>query len=197
MENENVQKNDQCIKVIKYLAIPVMVYPYIIILGLISIFSGGELFHDDGMIMLLGVPIWGVIALILAIIISIIIKVKKVSAEKILRLNMMIKVVQIPAYIVIFFLGLACMITIFTMLVTILLIILDCLTILTTGIIGAASVARARKEKILSTGEAVAVGIFQFLFCADVISAVILYIGIAKKKKILNINKGNQRIPGL
>lgn len=59
--------------------------------------------------------------------------------------------------------------------ITIILILLDGMTIFLTGLVGLAGVIRSLKENRISKSAIVVHGILQFVFCADVISAVIIY----------------------
>jgi hypothetical protein len=114
----------------------------------------------------------------------------KRKALEVLRINMIIKLIHIPAYIMIFVVGLFCMITIFTFGITIALIILDGLTIVLSGLIGLGGVTKSLKENKISKIAAAIHGILQFVFCADIISSVIIYL---KVKKTENVFKYNQR----
>lgn len=97
---------------------------------------------------------------------------------------MVIKLIHIPAYLLIFLFGIASFITIFTFAFSAVFVVLDCLTICLTGIIGLASVFRSVMEKKLSKTAGVVHGFLQFIFCADVISAIILYITVKRSKSL-------------
>ena len=98
-------------------------------------------------------------------------------------MNMVIKLVHIPAYVLIFVLGLAFMVTIFTFAITIILVIFDMMTIFMTGLIGLSGVIRACCEKKISIKSAIIHGILQFVFCLDVFSAVIAYRKVKKSSQ--------------
>ena len=140
----------------------------------------------------LGHPIWlsvillaaFLIALVSSIVVLIVSLVNRWDALKFARLNMVIKLIHIPAYLIIFLFGVASFITIFTFAFSAVFVVLDCLTICLTGIIGLASVIRSVAEKKLSITAGVVHGILQFIFCADVVSAVILYITVNKSKSL-------------
>jgi len=99
----------------------------------------------------------------------------KRCACEVLRLNMVIKLVHIPAYVIIFILGFAFMLTIFTFAISIVLWILDVMTIILSGLIGLSGVIRSYREEKISKKSAIIHGILQFVFCLDVISAIIVY----------------------
>lgn len=93
------------------------------------------------------------------------------SARQLARAGMWVKLVQIPAYVMWFVLGAA----LFLFMGPLLAFLVDAMTILLSGLIGLAAVLRCRREGILTVRQAVIHGILQFVFCADVFSAVILY----------------------
>ena len=107
--------------------------------------------------------------------------VKKREAQDLLRVNMIIKLIHVPAYIIIFIIGMIGLITIFTMGISLALMILDVMTIFLTGVIGLGGVIRAYKETKLSKKSAIIHGILQFVFCADVFSSVIVYRRVKRK----------------
>lgn len=93
--------------------------------------------------------------------------------------NMLVKLLQIPAYGLWFAVGLA----MFLFMGPVLAFLMDVLAILLTGLVGLAAVLRCRKEEKLGRKAAVIHGILQFVFCADVFSAVWVYIKSRKEKE--------------
>lgn len=134
-----------------------------------------HLFHNNFFQGLLYLCIFGLIALISAVCLCISNLVRKGDALELARTNMIIKLVQIPAYFLIFVIGFICMITIFTIGISLVLMLLDCASILFSGLVGVSAVKRCHGDNILSTNETVLHGILQFLFCADIVSAIIVY----------------------
>ena len=164
-----------------FLAIFIILFPYSIVLLITSLFHTTlmkYLFHNNIY------TLW-IIALISAIFICIKNIINNNNALETAKINMIIKILQIPAYIFIFIIGLACLFTIFTFGISFLLITLDCASIFLTGIIGVSAVKCNYTEKILSSKELFLYSILQFVFCADIVSAVILY----QKSKSANILK--------
>lgn len=82
-----------------------------------------------------------------------------------------------------FFWGLLCAFTIFTIGFSIVLAILDGISIGMTGLIGAFGVQKAYRTGQLSWKEGLLHGILQFVFCADVVSIVALYLKIKNGQK--------------
>jgi hypothetical protein len=139
--------------------------------------------NDEEVFFLLLLPIAYAAALICAVFTVIINLKKQRNSEDILRTNMIIKLIHVPAYILIFLLGLAFLITIFTMGVSIVFVLLDCFTIFLSGLIGLSGVIRSYQEKKLTKMEAMAYGFHQFIFCIDVISAIRVYRYIRRKSE--------------
>ena len=137
-------------------------------------------FRNNGLYVLLSLFALFVAAFICSINIFITSILFKRSARELLHINMLIKIIHVPAYILIFFIGLFSLITIFTAGITVALIILDGLTILLTGLIGLAGIIRAFVENKLPKKTAIIHAVLQFVFCADVISSIVIY------KKIKN-----------
>lgn len=96
---------------------------------------------------------------------------------------MIIKIIQIPAYLFIFAIGFVCLITIFTVGISFVLLILDGVSIILSGLIGVFVVRRCYADGILTRTEMVIHSILQFVFCLDVVSAIIVF----RKVKTTNI----------
>jgi len=137
-------------------------------------------FSNNGLLLIAALLVLYIAALICSLSIFIKSLVTKRNARELLRLNLVIKLVHIPAYVIIFILGLAFMITIFTFAISIVLMILDVMTIFLSGLIGLSGVIRGYSEEKISMKSATIHGILQFVFCLDVISAVIVYRRVKK-----------------
>ena len=85
--------------------------------------------------------------------------------------GMVVKLLQIPAYVIWFLVG----VLLIVFMGPILTLLVDTMTIALTGLVGLAAVARCKQAGLLTWKQAVVHGVLQFVFCADVISAVILY----------------------
>lgn len=163
---------------IRYIPLlPLILSPYALLLVLVGIYNGwftGTAYDNTIDDVLLGLIALYLFALLCVIIVFIVGLAGKVDPLKRLRVNMMIKLIHIPAYILIFLIGFLCLFTIFTIGVSLVLMILDCVTVFSSGLIGLSGVIRSRKANLISKKTANIHGILQFVFCADVISAIIL-----------------------
>lgn len=97
--------------------------------------------------------------------------------------NMVLKLVHIPVYLVIFFIGLLFASLPGAILFAPFLIAFDCMLLLLTSIYGIGGLVRARREKKITTLYAVVLGVFHFIFCADVICAIVAYCMVKNKDK--------------
>lgn len=95
------------------------------------------------------------------------------DAWELCRLNMIVKLVQIPAYVFIFFLGLLCTVMIFTIGITLAFMLLDLFAVGMTGLFATAGFRSLKKEQKI-TGKMQALYSFaSFLFCIDVVIAIL------------------------
>ena len=85
---------------------------------------------------------------------------------------MVIKLFHVQNYIVLF---LGAMFLFALPMVPVMIWLLDVLAIFLSGLVGLAAVLRCRAEGRLTDKAAIVNGIFQFVFCADIISAIWVY----------------------
>ena len=90
------------------------------------------------------------------------------------RISLGIKLAHIPAYLALFALGLMFLVTIFTIGFTLFIVFWDCLAIAFSGAVGTAAAYRCYRGGILTRTEWIVHTVLQFVFCADVVSAVIV-----------------------
>ena len=168
----------------KFLILPTLVYPYLIALTLCGLFTdkipGGNIY----VILLILAVVW-LIGLLMAAGYSLLGIVHGDDTLKDAWVLMILKLVQIPAYLFIFIAGLMCMITVFTIMISLILIAFDMMSVMLSGIAGiSAAVGAARR---FGTASAAIHALLGFIFCADVISAVVLYKKL-KKAESMSLN---------
>jgi len=162
-----------------------LVFPYLILFALICIFTDifmETVFQNNGFYLVLFLIIIYIFALASSIVFFAKSFFLKITSLELLRINMTIKLIQIPAYVLIFIFGLLCLITIFTTGISIILMIFDSMAIFLTGLIGLSGVIKCLIENKITKKTAVIYGIFQFVFCVDIITSIKIY----KKTKIVN-----------
>lgn len=162
------------------LLMPVMIQPYILLFALYSIFINQYIverfFGNNGLWLLFVIFVTIVISFICTLVYMPFCLAKGWGARQTAFFNMLIKLVQIPAYLAIFVLGVLFFITIFTYAFSVFFVLFDCITIFLTGLVGLTANLRLYKERKCSGSFAALNSVCQFVFCIDVISAVIVYI---------------------
>lgn len=139
---------------------------------------------DISMLLLL-LPLFFLLVLVCNVIFACLLKAKRIdfSSVELAKANMIMRVSQIPAYIVIFIMGVMCLITIFTIGISLALVLLDCMAIFISGIIGVVAVWQNYEDGTASVKQAVVLSICQFIFCIDVIGGIMLYIKAKNTKR--------------
>lgn len=177
--------NNSIPKLLPY--IPIAILPYPLVAVLITLFSGWLPDAPEGTVLLGALLVTLIVIYGISFLVSLIVSgynlVSGRNPEAILRITMIIKLIHIPAYIAIFVVGLASLITIFTAGISIVLWLLDVFTIIISGTIGLSGIIRALREHRLTGKEALIHGLLQFVFCADVISSIIAYRTVARSGK--------------
>ena len=172
----------------KYLLLlPGAVFPYMVLLSLYGLFSGFfvNTIYQNPLLLIPTLFLFFILALGCSIIFFAMGLAKKWDAKKVALANMIVKLIQIPAYVVTFLLGVICILTIFTYALSFLLVLFDCLTIILTGLTGACAAIRSYKEQKTTIAFSVANGILQFIFCADVVCSILLFVKCKTQKKQL------------
>lgn len=91
---------------------------------------------------------------------------------KLARAQMVMRLIQVPFYVMIFIIALICLITIFTFAVSIVLAVLDLISIITTGMCSVAVYYQMRTKGMITLKEQVIYSILGFVYCADVAVAI-------------------------
>ena len=159
----------------KLLLIPVIIFPYLLTFGVLL----GNLFPEDVapivsgvfiILFVLATPICNIVFMILS---------RKDDPYDLIRAAFLVKLVHIPAYIIVFIFGVIAAIMFFRTLPLILMLILfDCIVLFFSSSISVFALAKnINNNKILS----VVALICQFFFCADIISLFVLRL-VSKKQ---------------
>lgn len=156
-------------------AAPILLFPYWVLLILYGLFL-----DQDVMRVLFDRNIlWAVFSLgvlwLVGLVCALLLFIRAGDALEAARTGMALKLAQIPAYLVIFGVGLACVITIFTIGISLLLALLDMASLFLTGLVGLGAVQRCRRAGLLTGRQAVFHGLLQFVPCADVVSSVMVF----------------------
>lgn len=156
----------------------IILFPYDIVFLIASLWNQHLMelvFHNNFYIGLLSLGILGIIAFVSVILLCVNNFAAKLDVVEAAKINMIVKIIPIPAYLFIFVIGFLCLITIFTVGISFILLILDGVSIIFSGLIGVFVVRRCYADGILTRTEMVIHGILQFIFCLDIVSAIIVY----------------------
>ncbi len=181
-----------------FIAVALMLQPYLILFALALVFSCYQfsfstfimekVFLNNGLILAGVILLYTLFCCALSIVCFIVSIRKKWDALELAEIAMKIKLIQIPAYVLIFILGVLFLISIFTFAFTFILFVLDCMFMFTTGLLVAASVIITVKNEALELKNAIWVIISQFVFCADVVAAILFYKKLKQLKAKEEIN---------
>lgn len=165
--------------------IPIALVPYFALFVLATTFFSTEIpffrwimesvFDSNALYLIAALLLYYILAVVLSIVCFVVSIYAKWDALSLAKTAMIIKLVQIPAYLLIFVFGFMFLITIFTMPFSIGLFMLNCLSMFMTGLLVIASATSAIRNHIFSLKEILWVILLQFVFCADVISSVVFY----------------------
>ena len=165
--------------------IPIALFPYLILFAFATIFFSTEIpffrwvmesvFDSNALLLIAALLLYFILTALLSIICFVVSIYAKWDALSLAKAAMITKLIQIPAYVLIFVLGFMFLITIFTYPFSIALFMLDCLSIFLTGLLVVAAIISAIRNNIFSFQEIFWIILLQFVFCADVISSVIFY----------------------
>lgn len=164
----------------KILLIPTILFPYLILFCMFCIFTGflmEELFQGFAPVMLIYLAAWFITSLICNAVYIAVSVAKKCDRTELLKINMIVKIAQIPAYMAIFVLGVLCMMTIFTIGFTLFFIIFDLVSVFLSGTIGFGAVMTAKGEK---PPQFILLSLSQFVLCIDMPLSIVMFL-LSKK----------------
>ena len=108
-----------------------------------------------------------------------------IKVYRLARTQMIMRIVQVPFYVAIFIIGFLCLLTVFTFAVTFVLAIIDAICIVTTGMCSVAVYREMRKCGLITPKEQTVYSILGFIYCADVVVAIIAFVSARKAKRQL------------
>lgn len=169
-----------------FLLIPITLMPYVLLFLVYSVFIDhyiiDALFGIYALYGLLLVLLVSVLAAFVCTLIFTVLSIKKENNSRRLAFaNMLIKIIHMPAYIITFVLGILFFTTVFTFAFSFLFVLFNLAAIFMTGLIGVA--ANSVEHRNGDTGKLfVSINsILQFVYCADVVSAIMVFIRSRKQ----------------
>lgn len=104
------------------------------------------------------------------------------SKEDTAKSNMIVKLISIPAYIIIFITCIVCLMTIFTFIISFLLGIFAYICLIMTGLYAVSTYKKLKDKNVITKKEFIIFSILSFIYFADIVVAIIAY---KKYKKIM------------
>ena len=168
------------------ISVPIVLVPYLALFTLVTVFFSTKItffeyimdsvFNSNALYLIATLLLYSLLTCVLSIVCFFVSIYKKWDVISLAKTAMIMKLVQVPAYVLIFVLGALFTISIFTIPFSIGLFIIDCLSVFMTGLFVISSVIATIKNNTFTLKEVIWVILLQFVFCADVISSVIFYI---------------------
>jgi len=165
--------------------VPIALVPYLALFALSTIFFSTRLsffnwimesvFGGNALELVAALLLYCILTCVLSIVCFFISVSKKWDALSLAKIAMITKLAQVPAYVIIFVLGVIFVITLFTIPFSIGLFVIDCLSVFMTGLFVISSAITTIRKNVFAHKEIFWVILFQFVFCADVISSVVFY----------------------
>lgn len=170
--------------------IPLAFYPYAYMLYLVVMVLFGTNVESEQAQEIFTVVMWGTVIIYnLYVIVSAILNTVnaargKYSLKTAAMINLLVKCVHIPAYIIHFVMGMCgLLMSVWGIGFVMFAIVIDLLTIILSGINSIGCSIRMRKEGILSLKATILFGIANFIYCLDLITAIYYLVKAIKNRK--------------
>lgn len=181
------------------ISVPIVLVPYLALFALATVFFSSKLpffnfimesvFNSNALYLIAALLLYCILTGMLSIVCFFVSIYKKWDAISLAKTAMVMKLAQIPAYVLIFALGVVFVITMFTIPFSIGLFVIDCMSVFMTGLFAISSVIATIRNNTFTLKEVIWVILLQFVFCADVISSVIFYIKLKNARQTCALEK--------
>ena len=181
-----------------WMIIPTALLPYLGLFTLATIFFSTKcsffeyimvsIFRNNALNLIAVLLICCIIATLINIICFVASIRKGWDALSLAKSAMIIKLIHVPAYVLIFVLGILLTLTIFTIPFSVGLFLLDCLTLLLSGLLTTASIINTVRQGVFKAKDIFWIIILQLVFCADVVASIVFYFKLKGKCKIQKEN---------
>ena len=172
------------------ISVPIVLVPYLALFTFATLFFSTKfpffhyimesVFDSNALYLIAALLLYCVLTCMLSIACFFVSIYKKWDAISLAKTAMIMKLAQVPAYVLIFVLGVVFVITIFTIPFSVGLFVIDCLSVFMTGLFVISSVIAAIRNNTFTRKEIIWVILLQFVFCADVISSVVFYMKLKR-----------------
>lgn len=165
--------------------LPVMIYPYFYIISLILT---GIIFKDNyeyvSLILLAIAVIYNLYCIVVSIINVVETSKGKYSSKQAANMNLIIKCFHIPGYIIHFLMFLfGALMSVWGIGFIIWAVIIDLISIILSGVNAIGTNIRLSKDGYLMRGISIFMGFLNFIYCIDLVVAIIYFIMTRKNKK--------------
>ena len=162
----------------RFAAILIALCPYVCMLSfLIFFFFGSEFEEPASLTVLFALTAAFVLCACIAAVVRAIAAVRGGgNARELVRENMTVKLIHVPAYIFNFALGVVgLMLSVWGIGLILWAVLADIAAIALSGTIGLSAALRCKREGVMTAKAAIAYALLSFIFCADVAAAVVFY----------------------
>lgn len=162
----------------RFAAILIALCPYVCMLSfLIFFFFGSEFEEPASLTVLFALTAAFVLCACIAEVVRAIAAVRGGgNARELVRENMTVKLIHVPAYIFNFALGVVgLMLSVWGIGLILWAVLADIAAIALSGTIGLSAALRCKREGVMTAKAAIAYALLSFIFCADVAAAVVFY----------------------
>ncbi len=174
-----------------FLMIPLMIFPYAYLLWMLSMYFTSETLkiafgeNDAASNVWLGVAVVYVIYVLFIVFYNCTVSARgKYTAYESAKINLFVKGIQVPAYIFHFILGMmGFVMSVWGIGIIMVVVIVDLVTIILTGISSIGCTIRMKKEKVLNGPLSILLGIGCFLYVVDVAVAFVYFFKARKHSK--------------
>lgn len=184
-----------------WMIIPALLLPYLALFILTTIFLSPKIaffryimesvFNSNALYLIGAFILCCIVTAILTISCFLVGLYKEWDALSLAKIVMIVKLFQIPAYVLIFVLGILLMITIFTIPFSIGLFLFSYFSLFLTGAMVVSAGINSIRQGVFKLKEVLWIMVLQFVFCADVVSSIIFYV---KLKNVTDkTNKANMQ----
>ena len=177
-----------------WLVIPTALFPYFLLWVLAVFFFSTELplfefimeriFDGNALYFVAVLLLFAVLAVTMSILCFVISIRNRWNSLSLAKTAMIVKLCQVPAYVMIFILGVFLAMAIFTIPFSFGLFLFDCLFLMLTGLLTISGVINAIRQQVFTLKGSIWIIILQLVFCADVVASIVFYFVL--KKRIVN-----------
>ena len=172
--------------------LPAVVLPYVALLCMAVVFLRNPvstwfmkwIFQNNGLLLLAFFAVFALLSILLSVLCFVMSLRQQWDPISLAKTAMIVKLIQIPAYLIVFVIGVLMILSIFTFAFSVLLWVMDCVTLVLTGMLSVAAAIIGNRKQLLSNKETIMFSLLQLVFVADVVATIVLYRKLAKQEAL-------------